>query len=295
MAPGTDKPLSTVQLRTALLQTNKELDSLRGKLESERAAARQSQDELISTRETLVRERELSSGNQQIASKKLEDALDLMSRLKLAATSASDSEIKLSAELDALRKVNADLLAKLRQLELPNPDNQEQLKRMKEQIAALLAENQRLAQFRDEAQSDNKVLFERIESSEVRAKEAVAAAIAVSSAQHGEQLKELNETTKLAVARVASLSAQIDSNGKLEVLAPDQIGRLMSGFLQRIESGMPSLRLAEGELKLKLGLARSAQQEGFVILPPNASAEMRSSMHEISLRFDRGGALTTIK
>jgi chromosome segregation ATPase len=295
MAPGTDKPLSTVQLRTALLQTNKELDSLRGKLESERAAARQAQDELISTREILLRERELSSGNQQIASKKLEDALDLMSRLKLAATSASDSEIKLSAELDALRKVNADLLAKLRQLELPNTDNQEQLKRMKEQIAALLAENQRLAQFSDEAQSDNKVLFERIESSEVRAKEAVAAAIAVSSAQHGEQLKELNETTKLAVARVASLSAQIDSNGKLEVLAPDQIGRLMSGFLQRIESGMPSLRLAEGELKLKLGLARSAQQEGFVILPPNASAEMRSSVHEISLRFDRSGALTTIK
>jgi hypothetical protein len=289
MAPGTDKPLSSVQLRTALLQTNKELDSLRGKLESERAAARQSQDELISTREALLRERELSSGNQQVASKKLEDALDLMSRLKLAATSASASEIKLSAELDALRKGNADLLAKLRQLELPNTDNQEQLKRMKEQIVALLAENQRLAQFRDEAQSDNKILFDRIDSSDARAKEAIAEAIAVSRVQHEEKLKELGETVKLSAARVASLSSQIDSNGKLEVLAPDQIGRLMSGFLKHIELGMPALRLAEGELKLKLGLARSAQQEGFVILPPNASAEMRSSVHEISLRFDRSG------
>jgi len=51
---------------------------------------------------------------------------------------------------------------------------------------------------------------------------------------------------------------------------------------------MPTLRLAEGELKL--GLARSDKQEGFVILPPNAGAELRSSVHEISLRFDRGGA-----
>ncbi|MFZ6749573.1 hypothetical protein [Undibacterium sp. Ren11W] len=289
MASGTDKPLSTVQLRTELLHTNKELDSLRGKLESERGAARQLQDELNATREALVLERKLSSNTQLVASKKLEDALDLMSRLKLAATSASDSEIKLSAELDALRKMNADLLTKLRQLELPNTDNQEQLKRMKEQIGALLSENQRLAQLTDEAQQDNKTLFERIDTSDAREKAAVESAIAVTTAQQGEKLKALGETAKLAAARVASLSAQIESGGKLEVLAPDQVGHLMSGFLLHIASGMPALRLAEGELKLKLGLARSAQQEGFVILPPNASAEMRSSVHEISLRFDRSG------
>jgi hypothetical protein len=295
MAMHTDKALTSAQLRSALLQVNKELETLRLQQETERSAVRQLQDELLATRDALILERELSSNTQLVAGKKLEDALDLMSRLKLAATSASDSEIKLSAEIDALRKMNSDLLAKLRQSERPDPDNEEQLKRMKEQIGALLSENQRLAQLRDEAQQDNKTLIERIETSDARQKAAVEAAIAVTTAQQGEKLKELAETARLAAARVASLSAQIESGGKLEVLAPDQVGHLMSGFLLHIESGMPALRLAEGELKLKLGLARSAQQEGFVILPPNASAEMRSSMHEISLRFDRGGATNTSK
>ena len=78
---------------------------------------------------------------------------------------------------------------------------------------------------------------------------------------------------------------------KLEVLAPDQVGALMSGFLQQVESGMPSLRLAEGELRLKLGLASSGQTQGFVILQPDARVDAQTTVHEVALKFDRSGAL----
>lgn len=49
------------------------------------------------------------------------------------------------------------------------------------------------------------------------------------------------------------------------------------------------LWLAGGKLKIERA-GPSEPQEGFVILPPKACAELRSTLHEVSLRFDRAGA-----
>jgi chromosome segregation ATPase len=223
------------------------------------------------------------------ARKSLAEAADTMSRLKLAAAAASDRELKAQREADALRQ---ELAATQAQLRAPDPSAElvARIDLLKAQVDGLLAENQRLAGQRDTAQADNQALFKRLDGSAEREKAAVAAAVQASTATQAALTQQVAERLRLGEARIKALSAQLGSAGKLEVLAPDQVGQLMGGFLQQLETGMPTLRLAEGELKLKLGLARSEQQDGFVILPPNASAELRSSLHEVSLRFDRAGA-----
>ncbi len=222
------------------------------------------------------------------ARKSLAEAADTMSRLKLAAAAASDRELKAQREADVLRQ---ELAATQAQLRAPDPKDglAAQIALLKTQVDGLLAENQRLAGQRDTAQADNQALFKRLDGSAEREKAAVAAAVQASTVALQAQAQQVAERLRLGEARIKALSAQLGSAGKLEVLAPDQVGQLMGGFLQQLETGMPTLRLAEGELKLKLGLARSEQQDGFVILPPNASAELRSSLHEVSLRFDRAG------
>ncbi|MEO5797113.1 MAG: hypothetical protein ABIP34_19975 [Rhodoferax sp.] len=222
------------------------------------------------------------------ARKSLAEAADTMSRLKLAATAASDRELKATAEADALRQQLAGVQAQLR-APAEADDLPAQITVLKTQIEGLLAENQRLAEQRDTAQSDNQTLFKRLDASAEREKSAVTAAVQSTVAEQAATAKATAESLRLGTERIKALSAQLGAAGKLEVLAPDQVGHLMGGFLQQLETGMPTLRLAEGELKLKLGLARADQQDGFVILPPNASAELRSSLHEISLRFDRAG------
>lgn len=285
------RPLTAVQLQAALEQANKDASALRRSLATEQAAQQTTQSALKSAQQALSAAQDQAAATEATASKKLTEAVDLVSRLKLAATAASDRELKASREADALREQNASLLERLHASEEPGGGNLDaQLKLLKGQIDGLLTENQRLAQQRDTAQADNSTLFQRLEQSAAREKEALAAARQAAAAESLAQLKAAQENARLGASRIAALTAQLSASGKLEVLAPEQVGHLMGGFLQQLETGMPTLRLAEGELKLKLGLARSDKQEGFVILPPDAGAELSSSLHEISLRFDRGGA-----
>ncbi len=231
-----------------------------------------------------------SAQTEATASQKLAEAADLVSRLKLAATSAADREIKASREADTLRQQNEALQTQLASRVEPKDDDQPaQIKKLTAQVAGLLAENQRLADALEAAQKDNGTLFDRLDKSAEREKQAVADAVQTAVLEQDTKTQVVVEKLRLGTERIATLTKQIEASGKLEVLAPDQVGHLMGGFLKQMETGMPTLRLAEGELKLKLGLARSNQQDGFVILPPNASAELRSSLHEISLRFDRAG------
>lgn len=283
------RPLTVAQLQAALAQASKEASALRRSLETEQAAHQTTQSALKSAQQALSAAQDQAATTEATASKKLLEAADMVSRLKLAATAASDRELKAGREADALRQQNADLLERLRAPQVPRGDTDAQLKLVQEQLAGLLTENQRLAQQRDTAQADNGTLLQRLEQNAAREKEALAAARQAAAAELQAQLKAAQENARLGAARIAALTAQLNTSGKLEVLAPEQIGHLMGGFLHQLESGMPTLRLAEGELKLKLGLARSDKQEGFVILPPNAGAELSSSLHEISLRFDRGG------
>lgn len=221
------------------------------------------------------------------ASQQLTDASEVMNRLKLAAVAAADREVKLGAENTALRKQ----LEQANTVSLTVSDATEQLAQLRKQIDALVAENRRMAESRDQLVHDQQALATTIEGQKLAQTQAVDKARAEAQLAAQQQIDKLQGTLRLEQARLSTLSEQLQSSGKLEVLAPDQVGALMSGFLQQMEGGMPSLRLAEGELKLKLGLASSGQTQGFVILQPDARVDTQVTVHEVALKFDRSGAL----
>ena len=83
---------------------------------------------------------------------------------------------------------------------------------------------------------------------------AVAEALERGTAELRRQLGRQDEELKLARERLGAQAAQLKATGRLEVVAPEQVGAMMDRFLQRIGQGLPALQLAEGELKLKLGV-----------------------------------------
>lgn len=221
------------------------------------------------------------------ASLQLTEAGEVMNRLKLAAVAAADREIKLGSEITALRKQ----IEQANTLNLTVPDASEQLGQLRKQIDALVVENRRMAESRNQLTHDQQALATALDGHQLAQAQAVEKARTEVQLAAQQQIDRLQETVRLGQARLTTLTSQLQSTGKLEVLAPDQVGALMSGFLQQLEGGMPSLRLAEGELKLKLGLASAGQTQGFVILQPDAKVEVQATVHEVSLKFDRSGDL----
>lgn len=224
------------------------------------------------------------------AGQQLSVANELLSRMKLEAAAMADREVKREKELATLRRQ----LQQAQALREGESDTQDQLTRLRKQVDGLVAENRLMAQARDQLSQDQQALAATVEGHRAALTKAVAQAQAESRQQASLEIGRLQESLRLGQERLAALTAQLQSSGKLEVLAPDQVGGLMSSFLKQVEGGIPSLKLAEGELKLKMGLARSGPTQGFVILQPGVQADAASTVHEVTLKFDRAGTLPTL-
>jgi chromosome segregation ATPase len=225
------------------------------------------------------------------AGRQLAEATDVLNRMKLEAAAAADRELKIAKELAALKQELAQQRETVTGATVSNGDLAAEAKLLRKQVDGLVEENRRMAEQRDAAQSDQAVLQRHAQEQQQREAEAVASARKAALAEAKLQMAGVQEELQMARSRLTSLSEQLTASGKLEVVAPEQVGQLMGGFLQKIEGSMPSLRLSEGELKLKLGLARTDKAQGFVILPPGAGEELQRSVHEIALKFDRSGAI----
>lgn len=264
-----------------LTQTRQQTAALEQQLRSALAQAEQARAEMAAA--------------QAQAGQQLKDAGELLKRQQLAAAAAADREVKQEKELAHLRQQLQQALAAQATRE-GEPDTRDQLTRLRQQVDGLVEENRLLAQARDQLARDQQLLSATIEGHPAALAQAVAKARAEAQQRAAQELGRLQETLRLGQARVATLTAQLQSTGQLEVLAPDQVGALMSDFLQQVESGMPSLKLAEGELKLKLGLARAGQTQGFVILQPGATTDAQATaVHEVALKFDRSGVLAPLQ
>ncbi len=230
------------------------------------------------------------------AGQQLAEASELLKRQKLAAVAAADRELKLNAEIAALRQQLAQAgtvgTAGTGTVSVSPPaTGDDPHARLRQQVDALVAENRRLAESRDQLLHDQATLAATIQGQQLAQTQAVDKARSETQQAARLEIDRLKESSRLGQARLASLTAQLQSVGKLEVLAPEQVGALMGGFLQQLEGGMPTLRLAEGELKLKLGLASAGPTQGFVILQPGAQVDAQATVHEVALKFDRSGGL----
>lgn len=275
-------------------RAEQQLGALQQSSQAELAQLRQAQSALEqrlreAQAEAQKAQAELATTEAQ-ASRQLEEANALMGRLKLAAVAGADREVKLNAEI-------ADLRQRLERALAAQPDpahtgaQPAQLAQLRQQLDAMVGENRELADLRDRLQADQALLGATIEGHQQATAKAVEQAR--SEVQRVAQLEtqRLQDSLGLLQARLSSMAEQLQAGGKLEVLGADQVGALMGRFLQQVEGGIPSLRLAEGELKLKLGLARAGETPGFVILQPDAAADAKLTLHEVALKFDRAGAL----
>lgn len=257
--------------QSTLAQWQQEKATLQAELQSARTAA-----ELARAEQARV---EAQAGQQML------QAQEMLNRFKLEATAAADRELKRNQLIEALE---ARLQAATPSQELA-PDTAAELKRLQQQIDGLVAENRLMAQARDQMDQDRQTLLTKVEGQDEALAKAVAQVRDETRKEAAKEIGQLQATAKLNQERLATLSTQLQSSGKLEVLAPEQVGALMGRFLQQVEGGLPSLKLAEGELKLKLGLAQSGQTQGFVILQPGAQVNAAANVHEVALKFDRAG------
>lgn len=284
------KELQAAQQRAS--QQQQQLSALQTASQTELSQARQQTAALQQQLRTALAQAEQAQAEKAAAEaqagQQLQDARELLKRQQLAAAAAADREVRQEKELASLRQQLQQALA-ARETE---PDTRNQLARLRQQIDGLVEENRLLAQARDQLARDQQLLTTTIEAHPAAMAQAVEKARTEAQQSVAQELGRLQEALRLGQARVATLTAQLQSSGQLEVLAPDQVGALMSNFLQQVEGGMPSLKLAEGELKLKLGLARAGQTQGFVILQPGATTDAQgTTVHEVALKFDRIGAL----
>ena len=275
-------------------QTQVQLDALQASRQAEQKQARETvatlEQQLKEARQQAERARADKAAMEAQASRQLTEANDLINRQKLAAAAAADREMKLEKSLTELRQQLDEARAAT-----PAPtDPAQDIALLRQQLDGLVEENRRMAQVRDQMAQDREQLALEVTSHQQALAQAVDQAREEARQSAAQEIGRLQESLRLGQARLGTLTAQLQSAGKLEVLAPDQVGALMGDFVRQVESGMPSLSLAEGELKLKLGLASAGSTRGFVILQPGAQADANTAVHEVALKFDRAGTLGTL-
>lgn len=275
-------------------QTQVQLDALQASRQAEQKQARETvatlEQQLKEARQQAERARADKAAMEAQASRQLTEANDLINRQKLAAAAAADREMKLEKSLTELRQQLDEARAAT-----PAPtDPAQDIAQLRQQLDGLVEENRRMAQVRDQLAQDREQLALKVSAHQQALAQAVDRAHEEARQSAAQEIGRLQESLRLGQARLGTLTAQLQSAGKLEVLAPDQVGALMGDFVRQVESGMPSLSLAEGELKLKLGLASAGPTRGFVILQPGAQADANTAVHEVALKFDRAGTLGSL-
>lgn len=275
-------------------QTQVQLDALQATRQAEQKQARETvaalEQQLKEAHQQAERARADKAAMEAQASRQLTEANDLINRQKLAAAAAADREMKLEKSLAQLRQQ----LDEARAATQAPTDPAQDIAQLRQQLDGLVEENRRMAQVRDQLAQDREQLALKVTAHQQALAQAVDRAREEARQSAAQEIGRLQESLRLGQARLGTLTAQLQSAGKLEVLAPDQVGALMGDFVRQVESGMPSLSLAEGELKLKLGLASAGPTHGFVILQPGAQADANTAVHEVALKFDRAGTLGSL-
>lgn len=265
------KPTTLAQLRVALAES----DTARQLLVKERDQLRQALHD--------------SEQRNEQAARQLVQAEAMLGQLRLAATAAADRELTLRRELDQL----AQRLAAPVELASTAAAEPQEIARLQRQIDGLVEDNRRMAQEQEQSARALSGAEAMLQEQKATLAKAVAEALERGTADLRRQLAQQADELKLSCERLGAQAAQLKAAGRLEVVAPEQVGAMMDRFLQRVGQGLPALQLAEGELKLKLGVGIQGNVPGFVILPPEASPELKQTLQEISLRFDRRGLLDT--
>jgi chromosome segregation ATPase len=158
-----------------------------------------------------------------------------------------------------------------------------------DRLAALLAENARLATRLEEIAADS----ERLRAAGLKLREQLDA----TKKSLQQTLSEAKKTTRalqkaesargVLGERLKLAEAQLKTKTITPVLPAKEVARLIDGFVDEIGSGLPGLTVREGEVRLQVAFGKVGQASGFVVPSADAPADVRKNLHEVSIRFDR--------
>lgn len=157
------------------------------------------------------------------------------------------------------------------------------------QLEAALAENASLAARLDESSTD----LERIQkaSLELRAKLDAARGelekAAKSAAEAQKEVRALRKERDDLAGSLAIAKEQLAGKSIAPVLSANEVSRLVDGLFTDLGSRLSGLAIRDGELQLKVGFEKVGRATGFVVPSSESPPEVRESLHEVSIRFDR--------
>lgn len=188
----------------------------------------------------------------------------------------------LTTERRELRAAVAANARRLRELE-------KKLTASQAQLEAVLAENAALAARLEETKADQERLQQaslelrgELDKARVelgRAQEALGGAQSDLEAAKAER-DGLAENLKVA-------SEQLAGKEITPVLPAKEVAKLVDGFVTELGSGLPGMVVRDGEVRLQVAFAQVGQVGGFVVPSAESPPEVRQSLHEVSIRFDR--------
>lgn len=201
----------------------------------------------------------------------------------------------LKAEVD---KREAEHTAQLASLSAELAQAQKTLGELKKAGAAiepLLAENQRLAALLEGADKETKALRDATASANRDIEAARAETDKAVRTELGADIKRLISEQSRLQAQVETASAQLKQQGKTPVLPAGQVASLLNDLVGKFETNFSGLHIRDGELSLKVGFGAAGELGGFVVPSVDSTPEVRENLHEITLRFERGGAESRIE
>ena len=164
---------------------------------------------------------------------------------------------------------------------IPTPDEEDDI------TLALLEEKRRLAGEVEGLSDEIRVLQRRIEDADARA-EAVRHETEEKLRSHFEGvIAELRRRETAAQKHLAHATAHLQAEGREQMIPAERVSMMMEELLDDVGAHLPGLRIAEGEMRLKVGFGSAGEAAGFVIPTVGGEAREYEGLREIVLRFDR--------
>lgn len=158
-----------------------------------------------------------------------------------------------------------------------------------DKLAALLAENARLATQLDEGSADT----ERLRAAAVKLREELDATKKAlrEAVAEGKRMRKTLDRTASDRDRIAEhlkvAEAQLKAKTTTPVLPAKEVAKLIDGFMEEIGSGLPGLSVREGEIHLQVAFGKVGRASGFVVPSADAPEDVRKNLHDVSFRFER--------
>jgi len=156
-------------------------------------------------------------------------------------------------------------------------------------LAAVLEENARLAGRLDELSAD----LERLRAAGTKLRDELSTARgelkqALAAGKTAERAlgKADSERERLA-ERLKLAEAQVKTKNPAPVLPAREVAKLIDGFVEEVGLGLPGMVVRDGEIRLQVAFGKVGRVTGFVVPSADSPPDVRKSLHEVFVRFDR--------